>query len=205
MKAIFWSLDGRIGRRAYWAGLATVTAFSIAIGPLQTWMLQAYEWLRDQLVEYNTPGIKAAALAAQGGDGQAGDQLQGAMVRQLVGSVGLGTIWSALVVILALITARAAIAILIKRMRDVGLPGWAVWFMLAPLLLARLSGGPHTPAWIPWGLLLLFAAFVILLGLIPSDGALDSPDLPFTADTGGSVAAPILYVREAPRTTFGRR
>lgn len=202
-KALFWDLDGRIGRQTYWLALLGLLAFGLATGPLQTILFNLFEAAQRWLLERGSFEIAVQARKIGEGGKEATGAFRDGIIAHLLRSVGLGAFWSMLFIGLALLTIRSALAVVGKRVVDAGQPKAVAWAIFGVLILSSVLNQQALP-WLGPMFHVLFLSSLVIVGLLPTAGGgtrlertlSTPPDRP-RRPTGA--AAPI------PRSTFGLR
>jgi uncharacterized membrane protein YhaH (DUF805 family) len=223
LKFVFWDLDGRIGRRTYWLAHAALFVFGLVMGPLQAFVGRIFDSASQALVRWNEPELAtagrkivegsahAAELCRKLGPERAADacaqvEAMGAFrdgfIAHMFQSIGLGAVWTFLLIGLALLNVRSAVAVTTKRVVDAGYHKGLAWGIFALLILNFVISIDALP-WLGPGLRYLALFGLVVIGFLPPADGAGQPLLPpqHPAPRPGSPRR----ARATPRTTFGLR
>lgn len=202
-KALFWDLDGRIGRQTYWLAMLDLFVFGLVTGPLQTLLFKLLEAAQQWLLARNSFEMAVQARKITEGDSEATGAFRDGIIAHVLQSAGLGALWSVLFIGLGLLTIRSALAVVGKRVVDAGHPKAVAWAIFGLLILSSVLELRALP-WLGPAFHVLFLASLVGIGLLPTAGggarfergAFEASDRPRRHTAGSAVI---------PRKTFGLR
>ncbi|WP_164153158.1 hypothetical protein, partial [Stenotrophomonas maltophilia] len=86
-KALFWDLDGRIGRRTYWLAMSGLFA-----GPLLGLLSRLFDTAQRWLIERNSFEVAVRARRMTEGESEATGAFRDGIVAHVLQSAGLGAL-----------------------------------------------------------------------------------------------------------------